>query len=1068
MGDNSLYHVLALISKNHKYNKMKSSFIYLLFLYIIFILWGCGEKEKTGNLGETELYFDERLSSISADGDSAFWIGSEAGDIWYMKQRRLQPYNIGADRIYKVVTDSVLSDVRICWIGIRNSGLQKWALGEENVRLVEKYPICNKGCNYSVYDILLTDKKVYVATSQGLYAMSHSEKDSLKLIYPSDNSETARSGKPFIVNNIRKYESDYLLCATQNGLIRINLANGKMEVTHQDEHIYSVSVYDNKVYLLADKKLYVENISGNLLNNITLKFSPRIYYKLGNIHYFLDDNHLLLSDDLESFLSVPLRRKVPQFCTNVVATDKVNGYTVLITENALWNIPLHLGIFNAKGEIVASCSDGDDIYYVNADNELYHQHTGSPEAFKIAEIPDDEVVSGMMADDKFLYYISNKQVLKRIKVRQRYIGNVLFASSQVLYQSPTKITASYLKKEAEGTCIYLGIQDDLVRIDADGKASLVDDLHNKYITSFYLSPNSDNLYLSTLNHGVYYGNKDSFQSIKGTENKTFIRDISVTGGHEPLLMMLTNHHLICREYNDSVSLKGYNKLLKVNDTLFYALPEFGLVKYVVNKDGIRERGRFFHDIRFNPKASFVKGDTLYLGSNIGVMKMSVFSKTSAKWIDMESTVPSLKIISVVIAFAILIFFIIIIEYIKRKRSKKKAVKMHLDDIHHRLKSLSSMACFTNDNDSKEVEKLKNMFAEIDINASDTPGRIKSLSELIMKKNRDIALGLSKTLEKQMLLIGEYDVFDKPLLIEQSSIALATDNLENIVVQVEKNEKWIKTITALKERLALYRHNMDGTVCIDDVNGIFFRKMLMLTDNIKMKELSSLKEEIEHLDKSYNYIFTDEALKKIGEYILHRKEKLCGLEADNVTTALVTELEHVRKEMGNLDRIKLLKVLYPIDCHIEQVLTKEKMAELMCEYTSVRSKIERENEERITKKFDASLSMEIAESTKQITEKIERLIAVFYENMARTDKDILDNVLEFSNCNNQAAKVLALLIANPKVKRLHIPGMLCIYGNLNPVISRLANNKLKTNHSFLANYVKANPTSIVFYILRLID
>ena len=202
MGDNSLYHVLALISKNHKYNKMKSSFIYLLFLYIIFILWGCGEKEKTGNLGETELYFDERLSSISADGDSAFWIGSEAGDIWYMKQRRLQPYNIGADRIYKVVTDSVLSDVRICWIGIRNSGLQKWALGEENVRLVEKYPICNKGCNYSVYDILLTGKKVYVATSQGLYAMSHSEKDSLKLIYPSDNSETARSGKPFIVNNI--------------------------------------------------------------------------------------------------------------------------------------------------------------------------------------------------------------------------------------------------------------------------------------------------------------------------------------------------------------------------------------------------------------------------------------------------------------------------------------------------------------------------------------------------------------------------------------------------------------------------------------------------------------------------------------------------------------------------------------------------------------------------------------------------------------------------------------------------------------------------------------------------
>ena len=33
MGDNSLYHVLALISKNHKYNKMKSSFIYVTILF---------------------------------------------------------------------------------------------------------------------------------------------------------------------------------------------------------------------------------------------------------------------------------------------------------------------------------------------------------------------------------------------------------------------------------------------------------------------------------------------------------------------------------------------------------------------------------------------------------------------------------------------------------------------------------------------------------------------------------------------------------------------------------------------------------------------------------------------------------------------------------------------------------------------------------------------------------------------------------------------------------------------------------------------------------------------------
>ena len=144
---------------------MKNGFFYIAFLCMASVFFGCNEQEKTGSLGETELYFNERLSSISADGDSAFWIGSEAGDIWYMKQRSFQSYNIGADRIYKVVTDSVLADGKLCWVGIRNSGLQKWKLNEEETSLEEICAIPNKGTNYSVYDILLVGKSLYVATS---------------------------------------------------------------------------------------------------------------------------------------------------------------------------------------------------------------------------------------------------------------------------------------------------------------------------------------------------------------------------------------------------------------------------------------------------------------------------------------------------------------------------------------------------------------------------------------------------------------------------------------------------------------------------------------------------------------------------------------------------------------------------------------------------------------------------------------------------------------------------------------------------------------------------------------
>lgn len=788
---------------------MKSIFLHVAFiLFFTVFLVACDDEEKNiRNLGETELYFDERLSSISLDGDSAFWIGSEAGDIWYMQQRHLQSYNIGADRIYKVLTDSVLSDGKMCWIGIRNSGLQKWKLAADNSCLVEKYSIPNKGYNYSVYDILSLKDKIYVATSQGLYVKSCQGAGELKLLYPSDFSETACSGKPYIVNNIRLYGKSHLLCATQEGLVSIDLQHDKVQVFHADEPIYNVSVYDNKVYLLTRGKLYIEDITGVVQNEVVLKFSPRIYYKLGAIHYFLNETHLFLSDDLQSFLQIPLRRKIPQFCNNVLATDRLNGFTLLLTENALWNIPLHLGIFNANGEIVASCVNENTVYYVNSNNELYRQNIGETVASKILEIPDNEAVSGLMADDRYVYYINNKQVLKRIKVNRKYLGNMLFSSVQVLYQSPTKITAYCLKKEHQKSRVYLGIQDDLVCIDGNGNSFLVDALHNKYITSFYLSSHTDKLYISTLNDGVFYGTGDKFQVIKGTEDKTFIRDISVTEGHNALLMVLTNHYLFCQEKKDSIPLKSFNKLLKVNDTLFYALPEYGLMKFLIGKEGIKECGSYFKDIRFNPKAAFALNDTLYLGSNIGVLKQSAFTDNASQWIDMETSVPSIKYLLVIIAFTVVVLLIFVLEYFRRKHSKRRVIKTHLDDIAGRLGSLSLMVRYSG-NDVQEVEKLKSMFTAIDINAPDVSEQIKHLSELIMKKNRDMALVLSKYLEKQIMLISGYKVFEKNFLIEISRKSLASDNLEQIFSQIEINEKWLNEISCLKERMEGYKQKLE--------------------------------------------------------------------------------------------------------------------------------------------------------------------------------------------------------------------------------------------------------------------
>ena len=169
-----------------------------------------------------------------------------------------------------------------------------------------------------------------------------------------------------------------------------------------------------------------------------------------------------------------------------------------------------------------------------------------------------------------------------------------------------------------------------------------------------------------MNDGVFYGSGDKFQVIKGTEDKTFIRDISVTEGHNALLMVLTNHYLFCQEKKDSIPLKSFHKLLKVNDTLFYALPEYGLMKFLIGKEGIKECGSYFKDIRFNPKAAFALNDTLYLGSNIGVLKQSAFTDNASQWIDMETSVPSIKYLLVIIAFTVVVLLIFVLEYFRRK------------------------------------------------------------------------------------------------------------------------------------------------------------------------------------------------------------------------------------------------------------------------------------------------------------------------------------------------------------------------------------------------------------------
>ena len=114
------------------------------FLTIIFI--ACNEQNHNLQLGEIEQSFDEQLVSISQENDSVSWIGSAEGDVWRISAHTKQHFDISDDRIYKVVVQPLPNNDTLCWIGIRNKGLQKWQLLQGKLHYISSYPCLLEYC----------------------------------------------------------------------------------------------------------------------------------------------------------------------------------------------------------------------------------------------------------------------------------------------------------------------------------------------------------------------------------------------------------------------------------------------------------------------------------------------------------------------------------------------------------------------------------------------------------------------------------------------------------------------------------------------------------------------------------------------------------------------------------------------------------------------------------------------------------------------------------------------------------------------------------------------------------
>lgn len=1046
-----------------------------LYLIIFLILCSCTDHEDVKTVGEAEYYFDEKLSSISPDNDGSFWVGGESGDIFNFKDNYRVAFDLGEDRIYKINKDTNEKGDTIFWIGVRNSGLQKWLKQGSRFQKLKTYTINFKEEKYSPYDLVNTTKAIYIATSQGIYSLNKEhESDSLSLIFPNREFLAKQNGNSFVTHNIYQYRDSLLLVSTQNGVFVYNTLNNNSKFVLKDQYIEHVSVYNDTIFSISKNALYLNKLNGDLIEKIEIGNGPKLYYQIQGIHYLVGTEKLVLSNNLKDFLHINLRRTVPMKCRNVILPDTLNNFTYLLTENAVWKIPNNIDVFKGNKQIKTSCSNADNIYYLTLQNELYVQNKNSNKAKWIYTFPSDNLIQWMSisGDELYFYDIDNK--VQKMRIANNWIKNTLFHSPKYIIRPKEKIISARIKDREGKPQIYIGIQDGMIIVN-NNSVDTISQLSNAYITSMFGHKHTDRLYISTLNDGVFFVNqKNEVKQIPETNKTFFIQDIITTNDHNSNLIMLTNQQIISQATNDSIRVKGYKKLLYANDTLFYALPEFGIQKFTISRKGITDKGIFFKDICFNQNSTFSFGDKLVLGSNIGSIILTVNQENNPVWIEFDNAVDiNVMLLALLTLIIIIAAATIIIIAIKKQNAHIHQIKKRKEDLITRVIDLNTFYSILDETKNKEVSELKKLIEAIDIKGrykNDINSKLEEYSLRIGKLNRKVALLIPEKLEDQIEQISQTESFEKPQLLKQSNEAQNKNDIELIKEQVRINEQWLQQRTKLFTEFERNIAKLADSIEIEGVNTHLYDRLISLVHEDKHKPLSDLINLYKPLEKEIIAINSPVATEKINLYIGTENKYLEEKIQVNPELVFMKESLHKIKSQYSESNIELLKGLRNIEPQLTTLKELDEIKKLTIEYKEKYTQIIKENDEQINKKFDKELASFIREKTQLITHSIDKHISSLYNHLSETDQYIIFDILKLTNIEGQHARFLALLITDMKIKRSLIPGMLGIYGNLNPVISRLISDRIRTNESVLKTELEQNKDKAILahLILKLLD
>jgi len=1011
----------------------------LLVMLCALLLTGCNKEKEKWGWDEIETYFDEPLASLSTEGDSVHWVGGEYGDLWRMTAKGRQHYKLGSERIYHVVRHG--SDY---WIGHRNGGLAQYHFDGKAFTLLRHYPIDIKGLHYSVYDIKWKGDHLYAATSQGLFALNRGSQ-TLEKVYPRDRSNRI----PFAAPQVTPLPNGRLALATDSGLVLVNAQSGKAQVLHPGLKITWVEQHGHRLCYLAGNHYYERKDDGREAV-FTLPDAVTSFFRSGKTYCFLSRTHAFLSDDLHHFSHLSLRRPVPSKSSHVVTQSVTDDFVWLVTDHAVWRLPRHLSS-TAPYPIVAACRDEQRLCFVDAHGNVFALHSDSRQASKIFDFLHPNTIVDCVADNGTLYYLNNQQQVFRLSLGNQLWGNYLSSFSHKLFSTGKKVTAMGLLP-TKTPILYIGIQDGLVKIPLDSrKTHHVDSFRDKYVTSFYTAPDNQRMLISTLNNGLWTDNGNGPQRAFARQQLS-PRLTAVIDTYPPATLMATNDNIFLQGGRDTIRVEGTSALLPANDSIVYALLERGVMKIRVKGQRLKTVATFFRDIKFHSQASLVCNGRLYLGSDLGVLSFKPNKERQAEWIAMETSVITRRNLLEGSAIMVGTLLLIYLFLLRARRSNNQELKARQRDLTRRLDAVKSFMTILSDEDKQEARDIQQAIQSLALRKHHSwrvsNQHFAAVSDRIMRLNSHATLYFMRLVLRQADDIEKTELFDAHQLIADSNQAVTQGQPEQLGAQATKNAAWLQQIAAIRAELDKDQAMLVGTLPVAGISDDLSAVIESYRKGLAIKSIDDMQPMLDTIRLRMKALMSAETHGTLLSFVHQRLADINALEKqDKVAATLSRQWEDMLKTTTESDRIVLLRRLQHLDDRYHELLALQQLQHLIARYT-----------------LEDRRGDDTHDTVRGIKAQTDRLYAALF----RSDPRLMTSILQWSSGENQPARVMALLLADHKVKRLLIPGMLNVASNLNPVISRLVKGKLVPAEGELRQYAERHPSSIAEYILMLTE